>query len=195
MTRFFCSSRVCLLTALLAAFFMVGALSAPTATAHDVLVSSSPDDGAQLDEPPSELVLSFNNELLDLGEDAAAVQITDGDGAEVASGSLEIAGRDATFALPDLQGGDYSAQWSVVSSDGHRIQGTVNFSVEAEAAGATEPSEEATTHPTAEPSAELTSADEQSATGLSLPWIALPIFCVGILAALIATIVRLRRHR
>ena len=195
MLRVFRSFRPAfVLAALLAAFVVAGA---PVASAHDVLVSSSPEDGAQLDAPPEDLTLTFNNELVDLGEEAAAVVVTDGSGTEVASGPLAIDGRDATFDLPDLAGGEFTAAWSVVSSDGHRIQGELAFTVTeasaapetsapaASASPATTPEASATPTPSATPS--------DDAKGLTLPGYALPIFGVGILAALIATIIRLRR--
>ncbi len=99
------------------------------AAAHDVLVGSNPNDGEHLPTRPDQLTLTFNNELLDLGQGSAAVVVTDANKQEILNQPLTIDGRDARVDLPALPDGFYSAAWSVVSSDGHRIQGLVTFSV------------------------------------------------------------------
>jgi methionine-rich copper-binding protein CopC len=125
--------RRALLLPLLALIMAATVLAAP-AHAHDVLTGSEPADGAQLDAAPDELVLTFNNELLD---SAQAVVVTDASGATVAEGSPQVDGATATLALPDLGGGQYAVTWSVVSSDGHRIGGELTFSVAQPAPAAT----------------------------------------------------------
>ena len=152
------AARRALLLPLLALLMAVAVLAAP-AHAHDALTGSQPADGAQLEAAPDELVLTFNNELLD---SAQAVVVTDAAGATVAEGSPQVDGSTATLALPDLRGGQYAVTWSVVSSDGHRIGGELSFSV-ADPATTTAPA-----GPTSQPAAtaspdQLTTPDDATA--------------------------------
>src|SRR5690625_2834040 len=135
-----------LTVALLLGLLMV----APVATAHDVLIESDPTDGDALDEAPAEIVLTFNNDPLDLGN---ALTLADDSGATIAEVEGAASGRDVVFDLSgaDIPAGELTANWRVVSSDGHPIEGSLTFAV-AEAAG--EPSEPATEDPeTAAPDA------------------------------------------
>lgn len=56
------------------------------AFAHTELTESSPADGAQLDEPPTEVVLTFEAEI---SEDSTFT-VTDSDGTEVGGGELDL---------------------------------------------------------------------------------------------------------
>ncbi|MDO5726814.1 MAG: copper resistance protein CopC [Bowdeniella nasicola] len=122
-------SWVSILTWLIAMVGMFATLGILGAQAHDVLIDSTPSEGQHYDTAPEEISLTFNNELLDLGPGAAAAVLQDGAGNEVAQLPLKLAGRDAVSDVPDLEDGNYRIAWSVVSSDGHRIQGLIHFSV------------------------------------------------------------------
>lgn len=189
-----------LLTPLVALLALIAVVLAPPASAHDVLTGSEPADGAQLDAAPAELVLTFNNELLD---SAQAVVVTDAAGTTVAEGSPVIDGSEATFALPELGAGEYDAAWSVVSSDGHRIDGALGFAV----AGAVG---ETTTGPAAAPSApastvspdEVTTPDATAtaeAEGIGatsgLPAWLVVLVAVGVAGAVVALAVRRWREQ
>lgn len=99
---------------------------APSASAHDVLVSSDPEDGAEV-EAPTGFTLTFNNEPLEVNP---VVSISGPDGQESA---LEVEpvveGRDVYVELPDLEAGEYDVSWRIVSSDGHPISGEQSFTV------------------------------------------------------------------
>jgi len=100
---------------------------AAPAHAHNRLVGSTPADGARLDTPPREVVLTFVERLdprytqivvTDAGRQpvpAAPPAVTD------TTGSLTLDGR-----LPD---GTYTVAYRVVSVDGHPVQGAVTFTV------------------------------------------------------------------
>jgi methionine-rich copper-binding protein CopC len=184
------------LVPLLAVLALISVVLAPPAHAHDVLISSEPADGAQLGSAPSEIVLTFNNELLD---SAQAVIVTDGSGATVAEGAPTVQGKDATFPLPALGAGEYTAEWSVVSSDGHRIDGRLGFAV---AGGAAEPTTEAGAAPSAPaptsspdelttPDATATApAEEEGTAAGGLPAWLVVLLAVGALGAVVAVAVR-----
>lgn len=106
--------------------------TAPAALAHDVLLESSPADGARLASSPREITLTFSADLLATG---AAMVVSDDAGATVAEAPAEVDGRVAAVSLEEeLPAAGYTVTWSVVSSDGHRIDGDLAFTVEGPAA-------------------------------------------------------------
>lgn len=107
----------------------ISVVAAAPALAHDKLVSYAPLEDA--------FRLTFNNEVLDVG---AEIIVTDKDGADVADGAPKFDGRDVTQGLqPGLADGDYEADWRLVSSDGHPIQGVLKLTVAAGEITALEP--------------------------------------------------------
>ncbi|WP_304453432.1 copper resistance protein CopC [Nocardiopsis sp. YSL2] len=130
------------------------------AMAHDVLTGSSPEDGDTLDTVPEEIVLSFNNPPLESAE-ASAIVVTGPDGEEYQDGALVFDGTDVSVPLrPIIESGDYTFAFQVVSSDGHPIQDSLEFTVSEEAAAAAAPEE---TGEPAEDGAPAAEGDEESA--------------------------------
>ena len=124
---------------------LLAGLTALPAAAHSTLLSSTPEDGAELDEAPDAVVLTFNENITDLGTD---IVISGPDGEDAGSGETEIDGPDVTRQLGDgLTAGEYTVTWRAVSADGHPIDGELTFTLteDAVAAGADaeEPTEEA----------------------------------------------------
>ena len=104
-------------------------LAAPAgAAAHTDLVESSPADGAQLDEPPTEVVLTFESEL----SDDAIFTVTDAEGNVVGSGTLDLDIADRNVIRGDVsiaQDGVFRVAYSFVGEDGDPIEGEVTFGV------------------------------------------------------------------
>lgn len=99
------------------------------AHAHADLLMSTPEDGAVLASAPDEVVLTFSEELL---ADTVVVSVADETGMAVRVLSLEVAGPDVTVTWPPgMTGVEYDVNYRVVSQDGHPIEGTVSFAVEA----------------------------------------------------------------
>ncbi|MBT2517880.1 copper resistance protein CopC [Streptomyces sp. ISL-90] len=117
--------------ALTAAALFATADAAP-AFAHDELIGSSPEQGEVLDASPEVIGLSFSNDIIEVG---TAVVVVDHHGEEIDVGEPVIAGPEATVELPADLSGDYQVRWHVVSSDGHPIEGTIDFGVGADATG------------------------------------------------------------
>ena len=116
-------------------------LAPAPAMAHDVLTGSSPEDGDTLDTVPEEIVLSFNNPPMESAE-ASAIVVTGPDGEEYQDGALVFDGTDVSVPLlPIVESGDYTLAFQVVSSDGHPIQDSLEFTVSEEAAAAAAPEE------------------------------------------------------
>lgn len=101
---------------------------APTAAAHDVLVSSSPADGATVTEPVGTVELVFNNPIP--GE-FVQVAVLGADDISYEDGAPEVVGGTVTQSVTDLPDGAYTVSYRVVSSDGHPISGTISFTVAA----------------------------------------------------------------
>lgn len=112
-----------------------GLMSASPALAHDQLIGSNPKNGAKLDKQPEWLELEFSGNIQDIGTEIQVMH----EGKDVSAGEITIEGRKVTSALPDdLEPGDYKVVWRVVSSDGHPISGTVEFTInDSNAAGGT----------------------------------------------------------
>jgi copper transport protein len=103
------------------------ALATPAAAlAHASLVGSTPADGAALARPPARVRVLLNDD----------VRVAPGNAAVRNGGGSVLAGKPVahgkTLVLPlrtNLGRGDFSVRWSVVSSDGHIVQGVLAFSV------------------------------------------------------------------
>jgi len=136
-------------------------VAAPQAAAHDELVSSVPKDGGTVDEPPSQITLTFSGDVIEAG---TQVLVSTPDG--TVEGEIEVAGEVVTAALPGgLPAGDYDVRWRVVSSDGHPIEGELGFGVDA--AGA--PAEEPEPSPSPTTSAPATDPSDAPSDGESSP--------------------------
>ncbi|WP_081235111.1 copper resistance CopC family protein [Clavibacter tessellarius] len=123
------------------------------ASAHDYLVSSSPAAGSTIDAPPSEVSLTFNDVILDLGASgggdaggasagaggSSIVQVTgpDGQGTHFETGCAVNAGRTVSVPVALGGSGQYTVTWRVVSADGHPVSDSITFTYQAPAGAAT----------------------------------------------------------
>ncbi|RXZ47430.1 copper resistance protein CopC [Agromyces fucosus] len=105
---------------------------ASPAFAHDELLASSPEPGEVFDTAPAEVALDFSNDIIEVG---TAIVVVDHHGGDVEVGDPVVAGAHVTAALPTDLEGDYQVRWRAVSSDGHPIEGTIDFGVGADATG------------------------------------------------------------
>ncbi|HOF63811.1 MAG TPA: copper resistance protein CopC [Dermatophilaceae bacterium] len=128
------------------------------APAHSALVSSVPADGATLSAPPTEIVLTFNENI---NASFTQVALTRGDAA-VALAPVAVKGPEvrAQISAPPLGGGAYRIAFRVVSADGHPISGETRFTVTGPAAttSAAAPTPSVTASATPIPSSAPTSA-------------------------------------
>jgi methionine-rich copper-binding protein CopC len=105
---------------------------AAPAFAHDELLASSPEPGQVFDTAPAEVTLDFSNDIIELG---TAIIVVDHHGSDVEVGDPVVVGPSVTASLPAELEGDYQVRWRAVSSDGHPIEGTIDFGVGADATG------------------------------------------------------------
>lgn len=118
-----------LLLALVALFLWPLCIILPggAASAHSELVSSSPSTGEALSAAPTEVVLTFSEEV---NKDLSRIQVTDGEGIEMTDGDPVVDGPTVTQSLlPEVHPGSYSITYKVVSADGHPISAVIPFSV------------------------------------------------------------------
>ncbi len=100
------------------------------ASAHALVKSTFPADGAVVDEAPVEVSLAFNE-----GVDAptAAVRVYDDQGDRVDLADARVDPEDdtriVTSVQSDLDDGTYIVTWRAVSADGHPVKGAWLFSV------------------------------------------------------------------
>lgn len=120
----------------LIAVIAIAFLGITPANSHSSLVSSTPAKDAVLTEFPTEISLTFNESLLEIGADNPnKVEVTNSMG-DLLSGAATVAGPVITAPL-QITGNDvYKVKYRVVSADGHVIEGEYSFSVESEIATA-----------------------------------------------------------
>ncbi|MGH2445003.1 MAG: copper resistance CopC family protein [Candidatus Limnocylindria bacterium] len=106
------------------------ALAFPIAAlAHAGLATTSPEDRERLDNPPNEVVLIFEGEL---DPDGSGFVVTDADGADVGTGTLdlEVADRNELRGQVSIEAdGAYTVAWTSRAADGHEEAGEFSFIV------------------------------------------------------------------
>ena len=104
---------------------------AAPASAHDVLISSSPADGATVRTPPSTVTLTFNESV----RAPAYVVVTGANGVRVDTGKARIVDATVTQGLRhSVPAGTYTVAYRVVSDDGHPVEAELSYTVAAAAA-------------------------------------------------------------
>jgi len=120
------------------------------AFAHAELKSSNPVEGSTLEAMPSTILVTFNENLLNLeSEQVNTLALLDGNGEDVSLSEITIDKATISaevsvnsFVLP----GEYRIIYRVVSADGHPIEGEVPFiyapAEEASSSGQAQPVDE-----------------------------------------------------
>jgi methionine-rich copper-binding protein CopC len=113
----------------IAALALGAALAAvpAVAAAHAELVSSDPAAGASLDTAPSEVTLTFDDEL---DPDGSSFTVTDHHGEVVGTGAVDLGVADRNVlrgTVTITEPGVYTVGWTVVGIDGHEIGGAFQF--------------------------------------------------------------------
>lgn len=107
---------------------LIGLLAfAPAASAHAELTGSMPEPGAELQDAPPEIRLTFSDEL---NPEASGFVLLGPDRGEVATGAvdLEVAERNELSAAVTLtEPGAYTVDWTAVAADGHPETGSFTF--------------------------------------------------------------------
>lgn len=97
--------------------------------AHAILVHAEPAKDAVIDKPPSEIKLTFNEEV---GEEylALAVQNDKGKRVDGHDASLQFGNHaNLSASVSDMSSGKYLVRYRVLSADGHVISGKYYFTI------------------------------------------------------------------
>jgi len=121
------------LVVLSVAFAGVFAAVSP-ASAHNVLVSTSPSDGATVDAGVIQIDLTFEQAVMNTpdgaGTEISVVGPAESQPAEMTDGCVDTFNGSVISDSVDIDlPGTYNVTWRTVSDDGHPIEGTFAFSV------------------------------------------------------------------
>lgn len=111
-----------------------------SAFAHSHLHGSNPADGDVVTESLNEIVLEFDGQI----EEGSFIEVTttEGEAVEVQDIIIGEGTLTGTVAEP-LANDDYQVNWSIISADGHPLEGEFAFTVDAEVPEAAEEEESA----------------------------------------------------
>lgn len=121
--------RLAVLAAVVLAALAALSVGAPMASAHAILESSSPADGAVVTKSPSEVTLDFSE---DVTLPPNAVVVLDSSKQRVDRGDVHAGAKASSVVVgvkANLPGGSYLVAWHVISADSHPVQGGIVFSV------------------------------------------------------------------
>lgn len=115
------------LTASLVVLLSLGGLPAQS---HSQLVDASPRPNTTLTASPRQVLLTFNEELIDLGGRSNVITVTDSRNQRVAVGQTVVTSNQLSMSFSrNLAVGRYTVWWRAVSADGHPISGKYRFSI------------------------------------------------------------------
>lgn len=138
-----------------AAAIVTTTMSLP-AFAHSELTGSNPTDGQVVKKALDEVSITFSGKI----EKGSDITVTDSQGKEVESNDLTIDNTEMTASFDEpLENDDYKVDWNVLSADGHPVEGTYSFSVDAK-----EVKEEKAAETTTEEKVETKEKEEKPAT-------------------------------
>jgi copper resistance protein C len=177
-----------------------GLIAALPAAAHDAVIDQSPKPGDVLEAGVIEVKLTFNNELLVVSGGSSSEIIVFGplgEGARLQNNSCAFpseSNRELSTRVDLDQPGDYRVSWRTVSSDGHPISESFEFSVvntTGHVSNGLVPGTDCPTAITAEQFADtagdaageagLLDQASQAVTGYWLLWLAMPLAALAIL--------------
>jgi copper transport protein len=114
-----------LLAASALAFVLVLVTAGP-ASAHATLESTTPADGAHLDQAPTVVSLTFNENI---SASLGAVRVFDAQGKRVDDGNVVTREHTVTVGMQKVGDGGYVVTWRVISADSHPVRGAFTFTV------------------------------------------------------------------
>jgi copper transport protein len=118
------------LTAAIAVALCASAIAPAVASAHALLVGTSPQSGATVATTPREVIFEFNQAV---GGTPGAVRVYDGAGTEVDNGDVSHPDGNEHWmgvGLPSkLPDGTYTATYRVISADTHIVYGGLVFNI------------------------------------------------------------------
>ncbi len=107
------------------------AFAASPASAHTVVVSSTPQKDSVISSLPATITITFAEDLVAIGN-SNSVSVLDPSGEEVSVGDISVSGATLSRQVsPSDKTGIFSVAYRAVAADGHVINGDFAFTVEA----------------------------------------------------------------
>ncbi|GAA1660717.1 hypothetical protein GCM10009830_02250 [Glycomyces endophyticus] len=138
--------------------------TASPASAHAALTGTDPEDGATLAEAPAEVSATFSEHL---DGPSTEIAVTDPAGAVLDVADPVYEGDTFTQPMLYTTPGTYTVAFRVISEDGHRVDDSLEFTVESIPEGLYAPGAEPTAAATEESAAATTAAPRESAEATS----------------------------
>lgn len=145
-------------------FIAIGAVIAAmtistSAFAHSHLGGSNPADGDVVTEPLNEIVLEFDGQI----EQGSFIDVKTTKGKEIKLQEMIIGDGTLTGTIDEpLPNDEYQVNWSIISADGHPLEGEFSFTVNVPVSETVEEEQEKPSE-TTEPAEQPTEDKEQAA--------------------------------
>ena len=166
------------------AALILSVVLSPPAMAHSDEVSADPPADSVLQVMPEQVIVTFNEPLLEAG---AALVVTADTGQVVSVEPAVVQDRSIQAAISGGGPGTYQVAYRVVSGDGHPVTGTYAFTVSAPTGQSVEPEPQAS--PATGSGGDGSSANE---TGLTL--ISVTVLAILLVAAVLGILAWKRRR-
>jgi hypothetical protein len=155
--------------------------TATTASAHSVLLHTTPKASSEVPAAPDSVVLSFNEMPR---ARFSAIHVIGPDGTRRDSGSVRVVNDSVTQVLSGGRpAGAYTVDWRVISADGHPVSGQFTFRAAAAAA------------PLAPEQSAAPTASSSGKSGGGGGRVALIVAVIAVIAIAVATFIWQRRAR
>ena len=125
-------------TRILIAASLILAVTAGPATAHTNLISSDPAAGSFVESWPTEISLTFDEDLITVGDEKSNfLVVNNAVGDQISADDEVLNGSKITVSLdPNTITGPVLVYYRVVSADGHPVEGEYSFNFGTVAEGA-----------------------------------------------------------
>jgi methionine-rich copper-binding protein CopC len=125
-------------TRILIAASLILAVTAGPATAHTKLISSDPAAGSLVESWPTEISLTFDEDLITVGDEKSNfLVVNNAVGDQISADDEVLDGSKITVSLdPNTITGPVLVYYRVVSADGHPVEGEYSFNFGTLAEGA-----------------------------------------------------------
>lgn len=166
------------------AALILSVMLSPSAMAHSDEISADPAADSVLQVMPEQVMVTFNEPLLEAG---AALVVTADTGQVVSVEAAVVQDRTIRAAISGGGPGMYQVAYRVVSGDGHPVTGMYAFTVSAPAGQSVEPELQASP-------ATGSGGDGSSASGTGLTLISVTVLAVLLVAAVLVILAWKRRR-
>ena len=113
----------------LSVLLLFSIISISAVSAHSVLVRATPKEGEQLDEPINTIKLTFNTKV----EYGSTLFLVNSEGEEIEPETVDTMDGVLTAVFMDsLDSDTYQVNWKIIGADGHPIEDSYSFSIEAQ---------------------------------------------------------------